>query len=62
MQLHHGVTLSCLWHVFKQFLYFVKCHCKHSDDQRIVEDVDTTFVDIEVWSDEHGDEHADNSK
>ena len=62
MQLHHEVTLSCLWHVVKQSLYFVKCDCKHSDDQCIVKDVDTFYVDIELWVYENRDGHADHSK
>ena len=62
MQPHHKVTLSYLWRVTKQFFDFVKCDCKHRDDQRIVKDVDTTCVDQEVWVDEHGDVHADDSK
>jgi hypothetical protein len=41
MQPHHEVTLTCLWHLVKQFLYFEKSDSKHSDNQRIVKDVDT---------------------
>jgi hypothetical protein len=41
MQPHHEVTLSRLWHVVNLFLYFEKSDSKHSDDQRIVKDVDT---------------------
>ena len=62
MQPHHEVTLSCLWHVVKKFLYFVECECKHSDDQRIVKDANTLLVGIDVLVDEHGDVHADDSK
>ena len=38
MQLHHEVTLSYLWHLVKHFSDFVKCDCKHSYYQCIVED------------------------
>ncbi len=33
---HHRVTLSCLWHIAKEFFYFAKCDYKHNDDQRVV--------------------------
>ncbi len=57
MQPHHKVTLRYLWHIVQHFFYFVKCDCKHSDDQRIVEDEDKSCVGFNVVEN-HGYEHA----
>jgi hypothetical protein len=62
MQPHNKVALSCLRLVVKQFFYFVKCDCKHSDDQRIVKDANTTHVNQIEWVNEHGDVHTDDGK
>jgi hypothetical protein len=68
MQPHHKVTLSYLWHFVQQFFYFVKCDRKHSDDQRIVEDDYTCYVDLTIIEtsyevqDYHEYEHAVDGK
>jgi hypothetical protein len=68
MQPHHKITLSYLWHLFNQLFNFFQCECKHSDDQSIVEDENTSIVvlkkaeSILEFLDEHGDVHADDGK
>ncbi len=61
MHPHDEVTLSYLWHFVQQFFDFVKCDCKHCDDQRIVDDEHRFCVG---WKEEedHGYEHAEDGK
>ena len=67
MHPHHRVALSYLWQTTKQFLYSAKGQHKHSDDQRIVEDLDAHLVVIFLFGvietrHNAGDIHADDSK